>query len=106
MASNQQPTRRVVLSGGTFYVASHGHTYQATTMRLNEAAKAHKLGLTITSKRSPRVATIRKKNSGRSIQTDRLWTLSQGLQETAEIIHKLQQLDGPGKKAYYKKLGL
>jgi hypothetical protein len=79
--------------------------YPCTQRRLNEVAKSQNLAIKIRSKRSPRLAIITRPN-GKSIQTDRLWSLTRCLQEAAEIIHTLQGLDRGGKIKYYRRLGL
>jgi len=79
--------------------------YPCTQTRLNQVAHDNHLAIRIKSKRSPRLAIITRPN-GKTLQTDRLWSLTECLQEAAEIIHTLQALDRGGKIRYYSQLGL
>ena len=79
--------------------------YPCSERRLNDAAASQRLHLKVRSLRSPRKAIVARKN-GKKIELDRLWDLQKGLQETAEIIYRLQKLDRSGKGNLYKELGL
>jgi len=91
---------------GSFYIKCDytGHTYPCTAARLTDVCKHQRLGLVVTRSKSPRLATITKRN-GKAITTDRLWCKLACLQEAASIIHKLQHLNRGGKIRYYKQLG-
>nr|BDD45958.1 hypothetical protein 4 [bacterium] len=80
--------------------------YPCTAGRLSKVAKSHGLDLVVTSKRSPRLATISRKDGRRSIQTDRLWDFQRSLQEAAELLFDLQRLAGAKRRNYLKKAGL
>lgn len=91
-------------STGVYYVTDGHQFYPASGKRLTQAAKSQRFGLRIRSLRSPRKAIITK--GAKSIEMDRLWPLDKCLQETAEVLYRLQHLDRNGKVKYYKELGL
>jgi hypothetical protein len=79
--------------------------YPCSERRLGDAVASQGIKVKIRQLRSPRKGIISRGN-GRKIEVDRLWDLTKGLQETAEIIHRLQKLDRGGKIKLYKELGL
>lgn len=79
--------------------------YPCTQRRLNDVAKSQEISIKVRSLRSPRKSII-SRPSGKEIEVDRLWPLNVGLQETAEIVYRLQKLDNAGKRKLYKELGL